>query len=402
MIKEAEEILSPASLSALRFVIAAACFAPAAARALEDKELRKSALELGAWLFAGYTMQAIGLAETSAARSAVTGTFTVLTGECCSCADSSYAHARLVQSRPIYPLHFTPRAAGFVASCKDADPPFPIPGRLRRSLCSALFGRPVWPTHSGLDVDRGCRCSAWRGPSSGGPKDGGPQLRGRVVHRLRHHVRHAQGELISAGWPRLSTTKAARSEQPQLALSSCQLCHRDIASASAQACPEHFRVPTHPRANAGPSPPPPQFRTESVTTRFADKSAELMSLQLAVLAGAASLYALPEFAGVVANGGLDGVVEAAAGVPWVAVLWMGLATTAFTLYIEVESLKEVSAPLAALIYTSEPLWGALLAWFVLDERWGATGWVGAAMIIGSSLYSQLGGDKVEKIKAKDA
>lgn len=56
---------------------------------------------------------------------------------------------------------------------------------------------------------------------------------------------------------------------------------------------------------------------------------------------------------------------------------------------------QVSAPLAALIYTSEPLWGAMFAWVVAGERWGPRGWWGAALIIASSLASQLGGDNTK-------
>ena len=32
----------------------------------------------------------------------------------------------------------------------------------------------------------------------------------------------------------------------------------------------------------------------------------------------------------------------------------------------------------------------------MQERWGAQGWVGAAMILGSSLICQLGGDPAER------
>jgi drug/metabolite transporter (DMT)-like permease len=32
------------------------------------------------------------------------------------------------------------------------------------------------------------------------------------------------------------------------------------------------------------------------------------------------------------------------------------------------ALKEVSAPVAAIIYSAEPLWGAGLAWGILGER----------------------------------
>lgn len=57
--------------------------------------------------------------------------------------------------------------------------------------------------------------------------------------------------------------------------------------------------------------------------------------------------------------------------------------------------QDISAPLAALIYTSEPLWGALFAWTLLGEHWGATGWLGAFLIVASSLAAQLStGDEV--------
>lgn len=54
---------------------------------------------------------------------------------------------------------------------------------------------------------------------------------------------------------------------------------------------------------------------------------------------------------------------------------------------------QVSAPLAALIYTAEPLWGALFAWGLLGERWGPQGWVGAGLIVSASLAAQLTGNK---------
>ena len=66
-----------------------------------------------------------------------------------------------------------------------------------------------------------------------------------------------------------------------------------------------------------------------------------------------------------------------------------LVTTSTTLYLEVEGLKTVPVPLAALVYTTEPLWGAAFAYLFLGDRWGAKGWVGAALILGSSVGSQL-------------
>jgi drug/metabolite transporter (DMT)-like permease len=76
---------------------------------------------------------------------------------------------------------------------------------------------------------------------------------------------------------------------------------------------------------------------------------------------------------------------------------MGLGTTAFTLSVEMHALKDVSAPLAALIYTAEPLWGALFAWVLLGERWGPSGWLGAALIVGSCLAAQLAGSGKDEV-----
>ena len=52
----------------------------------------------------------------------------------------------------------------------------------------------------------------------------------------------------------------------------------------------------------------------------------------------------------------------------------------------------MSASTAALIYSSEPLWGALFAAVFLGERFeGAKGWIGAFLVVGSSLVAQVGG-----------
>ena len=50
---------------------------------------------------------------------------------------------------------------------------------------------------------------------------------------------------------------------------------------------------------------------------------------------------------------------------------------------------------AALIYSMEPVLGAGLAYVVLGERWGRLGWLGAALIIASSLAAQIMGTEEE-------
>lgn len=58
--------------------------------------------------------------------------------------------------------------------------------------------------------------------------------------------------------------------------------------------------------------------------------------------------------------------------------------------------QDVSSTEAAIIYTLEPVFGASLAYFMLGERWGASGWVGAALIVASCLCAQLLGVEHEK------
>jgi hypothetical protein len=58
--------------------------------------------------------------------------------------------------------------------------------------------------------------------------------------------------------------------------------------------------------------------------------------------------------------------------------------------------QDVSSTEAAIIYTLEPVFGASLAYVILGERWGASGWVGAALIVASCLCAQLLGVEHEK------
>ena len=112
-----------------------------------------------------------------------------------------------------------------------------------------------------------------------------------------------------------------------------------------------------------------KFRSESITGRVHDTVA-LVALQLAILAAASCLLAVPDGAQYLSTAGLDfaQVWADLSALPWDELAFMGIGTTAVTLWIEMNSLKEVSAPLAALIYSAEPLWGASLAWIVLQAR----------------------------------
>lgn len=53
-----------------------------------------------------------------------------------------------------------------------------------------------------------------------------------------------------------------------------------------------------------------------------------------------------------------------------------------SLSLQIAAVRDVSATETALIYGLEPLWGAGFAWFLLGERWGTAGWIGAALVLG--------------------
>ncbi|XP_062171066.1 uncharacterized protein LOC133876834 isoform X2 [Alnus glutinosa] len=77
--------------------------------------------------------------------------------------------------------------------------------------------------------------------------------------------------------------------------------------------------------------------------------------------------------------------------PWIPALYTGIFSTGFCLWVEMAAMRDVSATETAIIYGLEPLWGAGFAWFLLGERWGAAGWIGAALVLGGSLTVQIFG-----------
>lgn len=82
-------------------------------------------------------------------------------------------------------------------------------------------------------------------------------------------------------------------------------------------------------------------------------------------------------------------------IPWAAILYLGLIVTAMGLWMEVIALQDVSSVEAAIVYTLEPVVGAAFAYVLLGERWGPTGWIGAALILVACLGTQLFGAEKE-------
>ena len=137
------------------------------------------------------------------------------------------------------------------------------------------------------------------------------------------------------------------------------------------------------------------LQSSAYAQRFEDAELPFISFQIGVVAVEAGLWKLGEIAFRAAEGGtpvldaLAAIPETAASLPWIPLVYMGFVTTSFTLWIEFLALQNVSASMCALIYTAEPLWGAMFAWTIMGDRWGPAGWIGAALIVGASAGSQL-------------
>ncbi|KAJ7942986.1 Drug/metabolite transporter protein [Quillaja saponaria] len=87
--------------------------------------------------------------------------------------------------------------------------------------------------------------------------------------------------------------------------------------------------------------------------------------------------------------------------PWIPTLYTGVFSTGLCLWVEMAAMRDVSATETAIIYGLEPVWGASFAWFLLGERWGVTGWIGAALVLGGSLTVQIFGSSSPSKSLKD-
>ncbi|CAM8947532.1 unnamed protein product [Rhodiola kirilowii] len=79
------------------------------------------------------------------------------------------------------------------------------------------------------------------------------------------------------------------------------------------------------------------------------------------------------------------------GFPWIPALYTGVLSTGLCLWIEMTAMCDISATETAIVYGLEPIWGAGFAWFLLGERWGTMGWIGASLVLGGSLIVQIFG-----------
>lgn len=139
------------------------------------------------------------------------------------------------------------------------------------------------------------------------------------------------------------------------------------------------------------------IRTEYHVGRLGTNGAPtLIAAQLATLAACFGCAALLDWK--VSGGVFQWDAESLKGLPYGEWVFTGLISTAGTLWLELEAFRDVSSTDAALVYASEPVWGALTAYLLLGERWEGSTWVGAALILAGSVYGQTPGEEDDKDK----
>jgi drug/metabolite transporter (DMT)-like permease len=104
----------------------------------------------------------------------------------------------------------------------------------------------------------------------------------------------------------------------------------------------------------------------------------LVAVQLTVMACLSLVWAAPQ---------LVGQAEAIAQ-HLDKFLYIGLVVTATPIWTQAIAQRWVAAHEAALIYTLEPVFAAVFSFWLLGEQLGVRGWIGAALILTATLWSQ--------------
>jgi drug/metabolite transporter (DMT)-like permease len=77
------------------------------------------------------------------------------------------------------------------------------------------------------------------------------------------------------------------------------------------------------------------------------------------------------------------------GLDWGPLIYLSVLATALTVWLQSWGQRRVRAVEASILFTLEPLWAALFAFWLLGERFGVQGWLGAGLIVAAMLFTQL-------------
>lgn len=73
---------------------------------------------------------------------------------------------------------------------------------------------------------------------------------------------------------------------------------------------------------------------------------------------------------------------------WGALLYLGLIASAMVVVFQAWGQQHVDAMRSAIVFGLEPVFAALTAWWLIDERMGAVAFAGAALIVAALIFSQ--------------
>lgn len=76
------------------------------------------------------------------------------------------------------------------------------------------------------------------------------------------------------------------------------------------------------------------------------------------------------------------------GFPWFSLVYLGLVASALCIWLQALGQRFVPASQAAILFALEPVYASVFAYFLLGERLGAKGLMGAGLIIAATLISQ--------------
>mmetsp|Transcript_18693 Transcript_18693/g.31115 ORF Transcript_18693/g.31115 Transcript_18693/m.31115 type:complete len:425 (-) Transcript_18693:451-1725(-) len=116
------------------------------------------------------------------------------------------------------------------------------------------------------------------------------------------------------------------------------------------------------------------IRLEKYSSKFSAPSLNFASLSVVAILSAIWVALIDQPAHIQAV--LDDLSHA-----WQPVLYLGVVTTALSNLIQTIGQRSVSAEKAAIIYSLDPVYGALFSYWLLDERLGAQGVLGAILIM---------------------
>lgn len=135
-----------------------------------------------------------------------------------------------------------------------------------------------------------------------------------------------------------------------------------------------------------------EYWSKQLSAKAAIPMLSVSVLMIAAISLASTAAAHPQATlHLLANPGEAALYLADTQLPWAGIIYMGCGVTNGGLIAEIIALQDVSSTEAAIIYTLEPVFGASLAYVMLGERWGTSGWLGAGLIVASCLAAQLMG-----------